>query len=360
MSAKKEAESSVKAVECLICGKIFARGIVDLQRHQAAVTLKHVFHHKKTAAFPHGCEKCHVWFGTEEHLASHKVDSSCNPNKPPCVDSVVARALAEAQKEENNRKAEVSGPSPAEGTSSPSSSSNVEKEWIPKILECMVCGKFFPRGIVDLTRHSQAPTLQHMFNSKKTKVFSVSCPREGCNLWFASLEHKESHMAKSTCNAAVVEALRKAALTAANSIVEVASPGKRERDKISKAANIAASKARAASTKMAKKQEREQALFGGVRGLVEDDFVAATHDSKAFSRRERTESTTSDYMPRSKRSRVLVPDDRKAFFSVASLMIDESKVPMGTKLSTENFETFIDPAKLPALQRLKDQLLYDC
>jgi len=356
MSAKKEAESSVKTVECLICGKIFARGIVDLQRHQAAVTLKHIFHHKKTAAFLHGCEKCHVWFGTEEHLASHKVDSSCNPNKPPYVDSAVARTLAEAQKEENNRKADVSGLSPAEGNSS--SSSNVEGEWIPKILECMVCGKFFPRGIVDLTRHSHAPTLQHMFSSKKTKVFSVSCTREGCDLWFTCSEHRDSHMEKSTCNVAVVAALQKAALAAANSIVEDTAPGKRERDKISKAANIAAGKARAASTKMAK--EHEQALFGGVRGRVEDDFVAATHDSKAFSRRERTESTSSDYMPRSKRSRVLVPDDRKAFFSVASLMIDVSKVPMGTKLSTENFETFIDPAKLPALQRLKDQLLYDC
>ena len=68
-----------RITECLICGKLFPRGPIDLVRHGAAVTLKHVFSDKKSASFPFGCKKCSTYFTSKEHLEMHGSKSRCNP-----------------------------------------------------------------------------------------------------------------------------------------------------------------------------------------------------------------------------------------------------------------------------------------
>ena len=79
-----------KVTECLICGKLFPRGPIDLARHGAAVTLKHIFSDKKSNLFPFGCKKCNTYFSTKEHLDMHPIKSRCNP-------AVVSRRIEEAK-----------------------------------------------------------------------------------------------------------------------------------------------------------------------------------------------------------------------------------------------------------------------
>ena len=68
-----------RTVECKICGKLFPRGQLDLDRHMAAVTLKHCFSDKKTSNYHVGCKKCGTYFTSKEHYDMHGEKSSCNP-----------------------------------------------------------------------------------------------------------------------------------------------------------------------------------------------------------------------------------------------------------------------------------------
>jgi len=46
--------------ECAVCGKWFIRGDLDLDRHAAAVTLRHVYSSVKTGEFTFPCNKVRV------------------------------------------------------------------------------------------------------------------------------------------------------------------------------------------------------------------------------------------------------------------------------------------------------------
>ena len=91
-------EERVDVTECLICGKLFPRGPIDLARHGAAVTLKHVFSEKKSASFPFGCKKCTTYFSMKDHLEMHTLRSKCNP-------SIVRKRLEEAAKSKLDQQA---------------------------------------------------------------------------------------------------------------------------------------------------------------------------------------------------------------------------------------------------------------
>lgn len=56
----------------------FVAGALDLLRHTTAVTLKHVFTHKKSKEFKFQCDKCELLFTSEDHLISHGLQTSCN------------------------------------------------------------------------------------------------------------------------------------------------------------------------------------------------------------------------------------------------------------------------------------------
>ena len=86
-----EQQTDERITECLICGKLFPRGPIDLARHGAAITLKHIFSDKRSASFPFGCKKCTSYFTSKEHLEMHCSKSRCNP-------TVVAERIEEAIK----------------------------------------------------------------------------------------------------------------------------------------------------------------------------------------------------------------------------------------------------------------------
>ena len=91
-------DESSEVTECLICGKLFPRGPIDLARHGAAVTLKHFFSEKKSSSFPFGCKKCTTYFSTKEHLEMHSLKSKCNP-------AVVRKRAEEAAKSKVDQQA---------------------------------------------------------------------------------------------------------------------------------------------------------------------------------------------------------------------------------------------------------------
>lgn len=93
-----ESKYDDKITECLICGKLFPRGPIDLARHGAAVTLKHIFTEKKSNSFPLGCKKCNTYFSTKEHLEMHTLKSRCNP-------AVVLKRIEEAKQLELDQSA---------------------------------------------------------------------------------------------------------------------------------------------------------------------------------------------------------------------------------------------------------------
>lgn len=114
-----------RTLECMVCGKEFPRGPNDLARHSSAATLLHLVSSNLSASFPFSCIKCGLCFTTDDHLDMHKKYSSCKISKE-------AKLIRVKQE--------------------PSESGDGLED---KTLECMICGKLFPRGPIDLARHQQ-------------------------------------------------------------------------------------------------------------------------------------------------------------------------------------------------------------
>jgi hypothetical protein len=166
-----------------------------------------------------------------------------------------------------------------------------------------------------------------------------------------SQEHLDSHMLHSRCNphrvpfSSGTNSPKSAASAAsiARNKNDVTATGDEKPVKLTKGQAIAAGKARAAAAKA----ERELAIANGE--ISPDEAV------------HRPGADSPDLtLPRSKRAKVLLPDDRKAYFSIASLLVDQSKVPMGMTLDAENFEKYISNEKRAVLRKLEETLLYTC
>jgi transcription elongation factor Elf1 len=66
-----------------------------------------------------------------------------------------------------------------------------------RTLECAVCGKQFNRGHLDLARHMNAVTLQHLFAKQQSEQFSFGC--KICGIYFTCQEHLDAHNTQTTC-----------------------------------------------------------------------------------------------------------------------------------------------------------------
>jgi predicted SprT family Zn-dependent metalloprotease len=188
-----------KTLECMVCGKIFHRGMIDLSRHQAAVTLKHTFTEKKSSGFPFSCKKCSLYFSCKEHLDMHTKLSSCNPK-------VVKQRL------DNQENAEDASEETGDSNSQLGSEDDSEEKEddiddvvddgasaeVDKTVECLICGKTFHRGLLDLNRHAAAPTLKHSSSTKKTTSHSYGC--QTCQVYFISKEHLNMHLVHASAH----------------------------------------------------------------------------------------------------------------------------------------------------------------
>jgi hypothetical protein len=138
--------SDVKPVMCLVCGKKFPRGVLDLARHITAVTLQHLASPKAKSDYNFHCAMCNLYFKMKEHLDMHMecVCSGNNKNKEKTpLNSPLPTPTSQSKSKSLQIKTETDGAVDVGGAAA-------EEE---KTMECMVCGKLFPRGPIDLARH---------------------------------------------------------------------------------------------------------------------------------------------------------------------------------------------------------------
>ncbi len=138
-----------RTLECMVCGKEFPRGPNDLARHSAASTLQHLVSPSLTDLFPHECTKCGLCFTLDDHLNMHKEYSSCG------------RVVTRSTKSVGAPKT----PTPKSVPTEPSESASNNGDFEDRTLECMICGKLFPRGPVDLARHAQGLIISNSFET---------------------------------------------------------------------------------------------------------------------------------------------------------------------------------------------------
>eukprot|EP01041_Mallomonas_annulata_P005120 gene5120-10242_t len=84
----KKSLDNLKILECMVCGKKFSRGAVDLSRHQTAITLKHYFSSSRSSTCTLPCIDCGLFFSTVDHLNLHRLQTSCprQMNKTSSID----------------------------------------------------------------------------------------------------------------------------------------------------------------------------------------------------------------------------------------------------------------------------------
>jgi hypothetical protein len=363
---------SILHYDCLICGKPF-RGGSDLRRHQWGVSIQHTTSCDANEAYPCQCNGCGIYFKTSQHLTQHK------SNKFPICHQNIRPISAEIRKlyhhlDVNNQESrtstsesgtiedsdsavitrsqkrkEESPPKPAAKKANLKVITNFKEspERKSNTMECMVCGKVFARGAADLERHKTAITLNHFFSLEKSSVCKYPCTK--CRLYFSQPEHLEMHREQTSCNP--------------NHIPQ--SPATKSIKTPTSAATEPSSYPSA---------ERRSSRYQPP--LSEPSSVSSTTSSRppSATRQEAPvvfESWQAVYA-RPKRSRTLVPQgklimyaaaddtemahdivDRKAFFSVASLLIDSSLVPPGLQLTAENFEEYIPVENRGPIEKLK-------
>jgi hypothetical protein len=218
---KKKSVKSIAVVdrnlECLVCGKCFPRYPNDLERHIQATTLKHFFSNKLSSTFRFGCLACQTFFTTAAHLSLHEVQSSCASDRKDGAIQKNKKIDKEDNNNDNNNNTSNANLSDGEETifSKFSKTSKISKKSVESIkitkqdrtVECMVCGKLFHRGPIDLARHGAAITLKHVFANEKSDNFSFECEKK-CGFFFTNEDHAIMHAKYSTCNPDVVMATR--------------------------------------------------------------------------------------------------------------------------------------------------------
>ena len=124
-----------RTVDCPVCGKVFPRGALDLARHQNALTLQHLTSTKKSNTFPFGCKRCNLFFAEEDHLNIHNESSRCKRGKAIISPRSSPSPLL------------LSGTEEDEDEAGNALSAETRRSLPDRTVECMVCGKLFPRGI---------------------------------------------------------------------------------------------------------------------------------------------------------------------------------------------------------------------
>lgn len=213
------------AVECPVCGKAFPRGQLDLTRHMNAVTLQHIYSNKQNSIFTVGCATCGVYFRKQEHLDMHLTltthlrntgdsalaDDEANDETPldqefsglddeereqvlenrdevvignqiaatgssskavvevvaATVGAVPSTAKSDPTLDSTTVSAIVAAAMTGGAASSAAAAAAAMAEMELKTMECMICGKLFPRGPIDLQRHATGISLctNHAFFS---------------------------------------------------------------------------------------------------------------------------------------------------------------------------------------------------
>lgn len=171
--------------ECLICGEQFPKGSLDLLKHSTDITLRHQISKKQTSTFRYNCSyNCGIYFLKKRHLNLHcqnvcgsKVKAKrislqyitstydsfiTKKRKKDNADSnetIVLPVVKQRKLSKNNKKKDVVNDDHNNGNlgddgdvSEKVGPIKLESINPENSLECMVCGKLFPRNTTDLQR----------------------------------------------------------------------------------------------------------------------------------------------------------------------------------------------------------------
>lgn len=245
--------------------------------------------------------------------------------------------------------------------------------------DCMVCGKSFSR-LMDHNRHVKGVLLKHFYSPLKTSVCSVGpCthPQCNCKLYFNTADNLASHynlfvflvstndnnnssgMGMNISTQATGEGEIEAEMDVegqendlkpqSNKITTISSSNKNNTSLTyppTTVGNVKLSTVTVASA---------VAILSSSSSSSSSIAPPVPASGLAFATDNRTSSNH-----RAKRARVLIPEDRRAFYSAVSLLIDPNSIPTGVKINAENFESYIPKEKIAIVERLKQVLMYDC
>lgn len=138
---------------CLVCGKFFTHGILDLKRHITAITLQHIISKKSSSSFQFSCpNKCGIYFREKAHVEMH-VKQACikkvSKKELKALETSSSVCIEQSNKTDINKEENITDDSYSD--TKINSTNNVNKK---ATQECMVCGKLFLRGPIDLARHT--------------------------------------------------------------------------------------------------------------------------------------------------------------------------------------------------------------
>ena len=157
--------SGDRTVSCLVCGKRFPRGVLDLARHTTAVTLKHLIKRQQRGNFTFNCAKCNLYFASKDHLDLHFLQvcpSKARPKPTKTANGTPTSATSKAIKHDVVNEDDMNGAEGAEADEDDKyAQENAQEEKdIDRTMECLICGKLFPRGPIDLARHQTGNSAQ--------------------------------------------------------------------------------------------------------------------------------------------------------------------------------------------------------
>eukprot|EP00981_Chlorochromonas_danica_P011777 scaffold4256_cov174-Ochromonas_danica.AAC.6 len=265
---KFQANDPSRTMECMICGKLFPRGPIDLQRHATAITLKHLVSNKAASGYPFGCNKCGLHFTTSEHLQMHRTMSTCNP--------------------------ENVWPENAATTS----------------------------GLRAVKRGQQVTSIDNSKNADSTTGNANTKDGKSNKIVVVKSEHS-SHEVSSSSSPAIGLITRK-------------------RDRESLASSVV--------------EESNNSSNSGIGHGGGAPSSLLTNSNSVFMQHGGGHST-GEIGTRNKRAKVIIPEERKAFFSVVSLLIDPKTVDQGIKLTEQNYEQYLPAEHLPIVQKLKGYVI---
>lgn len=155
--------------ECLICGEQFPKGSLELLKHSTDITLRHQISKKQTSIFRYNCSyNCGLYFLKKGHLNLHYQNVCGSKAKAKKISlkyltSTYDSFITKKQKKDSSDSNEIielpvvkqRKLSKTNGNESDEEVDIVKSEPInsENSIECMVCGKLFPRSTTDLHRH---------------------------------------------------------------------------------------------------------------------------------------------------------------------------------------------------------------
>ena len=376
--------STEEPLECLVCGKLFHRGQLDLARHAASKTLQHLYAKTKSAEFSFKCNKCKTYFTTSAHLTMHSKHSSCGASKRPGRQAAIAAAanIASTGAARKTTTLWVSSSSLKTGPSESAAPQRTTSNSLSRSRDKPLSPKQLKQQQQNSKGNKAEPNNKAAKASKNTDQGEElgSGPKRGDQKGVVKSEKKLVAKVKQSKHDKV----------AGGSVVALPVPGSRREERMSIDKSAEKDKDRdpphqdpsprsgsssggalsASSSSSSSKQDKDKDK-GAEKGAEKDNKVVDKEkerkqamEDRASKKRALAAIAADEALKKRKemkRSKVMIPQDRKAYFAVGTLLIDQSLIPKdGEKLTVLNFEQYVPADKLAVLEKLKEVLLYDC